>query len=224
MKPTCWTFLCKWGAVMISINMSSFRKDERYYGYAQKDRPDPFSLIDMMANPEGMAKEIAENLEMATKHILKASQIIEESGEEVHICIDSLNTQRHERMSIGALASLMSCVIAAYSVEDDNERGYSAGDGSLSLVYRTEYSLLHTLYGLIASVIEHSNYKQQWFDQLRYHPLPVAGSNETEGKFRIAVAVANILNVIGWDRMRDATGEQGGYLDKYGTIDIRELQ
>lgn len=209
---------------MISINMGSWRKDERHRGYTAKDRADPFDLIDTTENPDGQAKEIVENLEKATEYIQKAAKVIEESGEEVHISVDSINNQRHSRMMIGTLTSIMASVIAAYAIEDDNERGYSSGSGKLVLCYKTEYSLLHTLYGLIVSIIGNANYKQGWLKQLLYYPLPVAGSNETEGKFRIAVIVANILNVIGWERMRDATGEQGEYLDKYGTIDMGELQ
>ena len=205
---------------MISINMSSFFKGDRCSGYIQNDNTDPFSLIDTTANPDGLAKDIADNLEKAADYIAKAADIIEESRQDVHIHIDSLSNQRHGMMSTDALASLMSLIMASYEIDNNNETGRSLGSGNLILTYKTEYSMLHTLYELIWSILEHAEYKQEWFDQLRYYPLPVAGSNDTEYKFRIAVVVANILNVIGWERMRDATGEEGDYLDKYGTINM----
>ena len=205
---------------VITINMSSLFKDERYSGHIQKDSEDPFALIDTTANPEGLAKDIAENLEKAADYVAKAAEIIEESRESVRIHIDSLSTQRHGRVDVEALASLMALVMAAYEIDSNNECGHSLGSGNLTLAYKTEYSMLHTLYELIVSVLEHAEYKQEWLDQLRSYQLPVAGSNSTEYKFRIAVVVANILNVIGWERMRDATEESGEYLDKYGTINV----
>lgn len=203
---------------MITINMRE-RGPLRYRGSIDDDSKDPFQLIDVAQDPSETAKEIVSNIDKATECILKASRLIEESNEEIIIEVDSLNNVKHHRMYVGTLMS----IVAAYIT---NLKGYGSRDrhGCLELSYSTEYSFTDTLYGLVASIIDHSNYLPEWYEHMKYRHLPIAGSNEVEGNFRIAVAVANMLNVIGWERMRDATGEQGDYLDKYGTIDMKELQ
>lgn len=203
---------------MISINMSAARKDEKYLGLTEKDSPDPFGLIDTTADPEGVAKEIVENIEKATGYILSASKLIEESNDEVVIKVKSVSNVDHSRMPVETLV----LIIAAYIT---NLKGYGSRNkhGSIELAFRTEYTFFDTIYGLIASIIEHSNYRPEWYEHMKFNHIPVVGSNEMEGSFRIAVAVANMLNVIGWERMRDATGESGEWLDKYGTINISDL-
>ena len=203
---------------MITINMRE-RGPLRYCGITSNDSEDPFQLIDVTQNPSEVAREIVSNIDKATEYILKASMLIEESNEEIVIEVDSLNNVNHHRMCVGTLMS----IVAAYIT---NLKGYGSRDrhGCLELAYSTEYSFTDTLYGLVASIIDHSNYLPEWYEHMKYNNLPIAGSNEIEGNFRIAVAVANMLNVIGWERMRDATGESGEWLDKYGTIDAKELQ
>lgn len=203
---------------MITINMRE-RGPLRYCGITSNDSENPFQLIDVTQNPSEVAKEIVGNIDKATEYILKASKLIEESNEEIVIEVDSLSNVKHHRMYVGTLMS----IVAAYIT---NLKGYGSRNrsGSLELQYLTEYSFVDTLYGLISSIIEHSNYHPEWYEHMRFNNLPICGSNEVEGNFRIAVAVANMLNVIGWERMRDTTGESGEWLDKYGTIDTGELQ
>lgn len=201
---------------MITINMRE-RGPLRYCGITSNDSEDPFQLIDVAQDPSEVAREIVSNIDKATEYILKASRLIEESNEEIVIEVDSLNNVKHHRMCVGTLMS----IVAAYIT---NLKGYGSRDrhGCLELAYSTEYSFTDTLYGLVAEIIEHSNYLPKWYEHMKYNNLPIAGSNEVEGNFRIAVAVANMLNVIGWERMRDATGESGEWLDKYGTIGAKE--
>ena len=203
---------------MITINMRE-RGPLRYCGITSNDSEDPFQLIDVTQNPSEVAREIVSNIDKATEYILKASRLIEESNEEIVIEVDSLNNVNHHRMCVGTLMS----IVAAYIT---NLNGYGSRDrhGCLELAYSTEYSFTDTLYGLVASIIDHSNYLPEWYEHMKYNNLPIAGSNEIEGNFRIAVAVANMLNVIGWERMRDATGESGEWLDKYGTIDVKDMK
>ena len=205
--------------VMISINMSAKRKDEKYWGFTEKDGPDHFGLIDTTSEPEELAKEIVDNIEKATGYILSASKLIEESNDEVVVKVKSVSNVDHSRMPVETLT----LIIAAYIT---NLKGYGSRNkhGSIELAFRTEYTFLDTLYGIIDSIIEHSNYRPEWYEHMRFNSLPIAGSNEVEGNFRIAVAVANMLNVIGWERMRDATGESGEWLDKYGTIDVKDMK
>lgn len=198
---------------MITINMRE-HGPLRYCGITSNDSEDPFQLIDVTQNPSEVARDIVNNIDKATEYIIKASRLIEESNEEIVIDVDSLSNVKHHRMYVGTRMS----IVAAYLT---NLKGYGSRDrhGCLELAYSTEYSFTDTLYGLVASIIDHSNYRPEWYEHMRYNNLPIVGSNETEGNFRIAVAVANMLNVIGWERMRDETGESGKYLDKYGIID-----
>lgn len=199
---------------MITINMRE-RGPLRYSGSINDDSKDPFQLIDVAQDPSETAKEIVDNIDKATEYILKASRLIEESNDEIVIEVDSLSNAKHHRMYVGTLMS----IVAAYIT---NLKGYGSRDrhGCLELAYSTEYSFTHTLYGLVASIIEHSNYLPEWYEHMKYNNLPIVVSNEVEGNFRIAIAVTNMLNVIGWERMRDATGEHGDYLDKYGAISM----
>lgn len=204
--------------IRISMDELGSRQSEGYISnYARCDE-DPFKLIDTTYRPDKTARDIADGIKKVADELRNVAHLIHESGDEVVIDIESMSNIRHDETRLENIVAMM----ASYITDSKDDSSYRKKDpqGWLTLSFRTEYSFLDILLGIVWYMMEHADATPDWWDAIKDGSIRMY-TRENTVKFRVAALALNLIGALNWQERRDKKDEEASErLDKYGIVGI----